>query len=43
MTFNGLKDIISQKTEIFITTAARTSNPAIKILRFFFGIVGGGV
>jgi hypothetical protein len=27
MTFNGLSAVISQKTELFITTAVRTSNP----------------
>jgi hypothetical protein len=27
LTFNGLHGVISQKTELFITTAVRTSNP----------------
>jgi hypothetical protein len=27
MTFNGLHGVISQKIELFITTAVRTSNP----------------
>jgi hypothetical protein len=28
LTFNGLYGVISQKIELFITTAVRTSNPA---------------
>jgi hypothetical protein len=28
MTFNGLHGFISQKTELFITTGVKTSNPA---------------
>jgi hypothetical protein len=27
LSFNGLHDFISQKTELFITTGVRTSNP----------------
>jgi hypothetical protein len=27
LNFNGLHGIVSQKPEVFITTAARTSNP----------------
>jgi hypothetical protein len=30
-TFNGLHGVISQKTELFITTAVRTSNPTTKV------------
>jgi hypothetical protein len=30
LTFNGLHDVIFQKTEVFKTTAVRTSNPTIK-------------
>jgi hypothetical protein len=30
LAFNGLHGVISQKTELFITTAVRTSNPARK-------------
>jgi hypothetical protein len=35
MTFNRLHGIIYQKTELFITTAVRTSNPTILILLFY--------
>jgi hypothetical protein len=38
LAFNGLHGIISQKMELFITTAVRTSNPAFKrdgVLREF--------
>jgi hypothetical protein len=33
LTFNGLHGVISQKIELFITTAVRTSNPA-ELLKF---------
>jgi hypothetical protein len=29
LTFNGLHGIISQETELLLTTAVRTSNPAV--------------
>jgi hypothetical protein len=32
LTFNGLLCVISQNTELFITTAVRTSNPTIIIV-----------
>jgi hypothetical protein len=35
-TFHGLRGVISQKTELFITTAVRTSNP------IYTGGGGGG-
>jgi hypothetical protein len=28
-TFNGIRDIIAQKTDIFITTDVETSNPIV--------------
>jgi hypothetical protein len=35
LTFNGLHGIISQKIELFITTAVRTSSPTIIISDFY--------
>jgi hypothetical protein len=37
LTFNGLHGLISHKIKLFIITAVRTSNPAIK---FVFTTVG---
>jgi hypothetical protein len=31
LTFNGLHGIVSQKIEVFITTAVRTSNPTLEV------------
>jgi hypothetical protein len=36
LTFNGLHDVISQKPELFITTAVRTSNQTRNNLILFF-------
>jgi hypothetical protein len=40
LTFNGLHGVISQKTELFITTAVRTSNPTsqLRFLRWLLGV-----
>jgi hypothetical protein len=35
LSFSGLQDVIIQKIEPFITTAVRTSNPAILVLSAF--------
>jgi hypothetical protein len=38
LTFNGLHEVVSQKLELFITTAVRTSNPStiILVMRDYF-------
>jgi hypothetical protein len=33
--FNGLRSVVSQKTELFITTAVRTSNPTSILMTYF--------
>jgi hypothetical protein len=42
LTFNGLHGVISQKLELFITTAVRTSNPAILYMPAKFEVLRGG-
>jgi hypothetical protein len=41
LTFNGLHGVISQKTELFITTAVRTSNPTQSL--FILRIIGNAL
>jgi hypothetical protein len=36
VTFNGLHSIMSQKIELFITTAVRTSNPFLHLFTLVF-------
>jgi hypothetical protein len=41
LTLNGLRDVISQKMVLFITTAVRTSNPIEQLLEAVFSVGSG--
>jgi hypothetical protein len=42
LTFNGLREVLSQKTELFITTAVRTSDLTF-VYRLLLELLGRGL